>query len=438
MPIDGCAVIFDFDQTLVSTRALEAARESGNRAALEENIHKARIYPRARPLLEKLHNLNIPTAIVTNSPRWYVTRVCEHIGIDTQKFQAVICYNDVGPDRIKPSPFGIELALSKLGIQASNRVLYIGDSDKDTHAAYAAGVTPATPSWATKDIENTTPAAIVSSSDVVEFTNQPESLKLAAEHYADGNMAPAQFYFLPHTISGKLVCSTNEIEAISLGRYFPQSSIISTEYHDSHQLSLDISKKDTHKDSPTPDYWQPLISEAIRRIHKHEILGGLDMICPIPSRDLSRPNRLADAVTKATFTGVVSPPQICLSVLKFLDGCPAMKSLSAPNRALEIGQYLTHGNQSVDGKRILLIDDVLTTGATLMRAREVLVSRGAKSVIALTLARSVNFPRDEKLCPRCHRKMKIRHNRGDGSIFWGCSGFHPDRECTYTENIGKT
>ncbi len=40
----------------------------------------------------------------------------------------------------------------------------------------------------------------------------------------------------------------------------------------------------------------------------------------------------------------------------------------------------------VQNKNIILIDDVTTTGATLVEARTVLLKHGAKSVLAYTLA----------------------------------------------------
>lgn len=51
-----------------------------------------------------------------------------------------------------------------------------------------------------------------------------------------------------------------------------------------------------------------------------------------------------------------------------------------------LNQRGTFSCENVQGKRILLIDDVTTTGATLMEARKVLLKAGAHEVRAFTIA----------------------------------------------------
>ena len=51
------------------------------------------------------------------------------------------------------------------------------------------------------------------------------------------------------------------------------------------------------------------------------------------------------------------------------------------------GAYATRAGASVDNLRILLVDDVLTTGATLDSCSRALRKAGAKSIVALTVAR---------------------------------------------------
>ena len=53
------------------------------------------------------------------------------------------------------------------------------------------------------------------------------------------------------------------------------------------------------------------------------------------------------------------------------------------------GAFATRPGSQVDNKRVLLVDDVMTTGATLDACAAALLEAGAKSVVGLTVARAV-------------------------------------------------
>jgi ComF family protein len=56
------------------------------------------------------------------------------------------------------------------------------------------------------------------------------------------------------------------------------------------------------------------------------------------------------------------------------------------------GAFATHQGSQVDNLRVLLVDDVMATGATLDACAKALRQAGAKSVIGLTVARAVRHP----------------------------------------------
>jgi len=56
------------------------------------------------------------------------------------------------------------------------------------------------------------------------------------------------------------------------------------------------------------------------------------------------------------------------------------------------GAFATRPGSQVDNLRVLLLDDVLTTGATLDACARALLEAGAKSVVGLTVARAARNP----------------------------------------------
>ena len=67
---------------------------------------------------------------------------------------------------------------------------------------------------------------------------------------------------------------------------------------------------------------------------------------------------------------------------------PAQSGLNdkAARRANVLGVYRAVRPEEIAGKRFLLVDDILTTGATLGEAARILKEAGAADVMCLTLA----------------------------------------------------
>ena len=77
-----------------------------------------------------------------------------------------------------------------------------------------------------------------------------------------------------------------------------------------------------------------------------------------------------------------------VSLLRKVTDNPAQSSLSgaAARRANVLGVYDAAGDCA--GKRVLLLDDIVTTGETLRECARVLRDAGAAEVLALTLGRT--------------------------------------------------
>ena len=80
---------------------------------------------------------------------------------------------------------------------------------------------------------------------------------------------------------------------------------------------------------------------------------------------------------------------VAVEILKKPHDIQAQSDLSgiAERRANISGAYVVPDQELVDGKAILLIDDIITTGATLSECSKVLLEAGACKVICATLAR---------------------------------------------------
>jgi len=117
-------------------------------------------------------------------------------------------------------------------------------------------------------------------------------------------------------------------------------------------------------------------------------LQGLDGIVPVPSsmkrlreRGFNQSLLIARAIANETGTPLL------MDVLAKEKETPPQTALSARERLLNLkNAFVIKGK--VDGLRLFLLDDVMTTGATVTECSKVLIKAGAKEVIVLTLARS--------------------------------------------------
>lgn len=77
----------------------------------------------------------------------------------------------------------------------------------------------------------------------------------------------------------------------------------------------------------------------------------------------------------------------------------------------------------VNNKIIILVDDIITTGATLETITRKLYEKGAKKVIWITFAKTISLENLEKLnyiCSNCKEPLCVRFKNNDGSKLFVC------------------
>ena len=120
------------------------------------------------------------------------------------------------------------------------------------------------------------------------------------------------------------------------------------------------------------------------------LLSTVDCITPVP---ISKKRRLERGYNQS---------QVLAEALSDRSGCPCLLLLekhkhTVPQSGLERqdrlqnvqGAYRPAKNSSVAGKRILLIDDVVTTGATMASCADALYAGGAELVVGMAISYSV-------------------------------------------------
>ena len=112
---------------------------------------------------------------------------------------------------------------------------------------------------------------------------------------------------------------------------------------------------------------------------------GYDAIVPVPASSKKRgynvPERMARSVARAV--GVPLEPRL---LVRARSG-KRQEGLSFDERLVNVsGAFRVTDPERVAGKRILLVDDVITTGATVTDCTQALLAAGAESVFAVALA----------------------------------------------------
>lgn len=111
-----------------------------------------------------------------------------------------------------------------------------------------------------------------------------------------------------------------------------------------------------------------------RRRRRERGYNQAELICA----EIIKINKLRGGVDLKLDTNILFKPKDTEHQARIKDRAERLKNMH--------GTFAVYDNAAIKGRNIILVDDILTTGATLSEARRVLRRAGARKVIAFTVA----------------------------------------------------
>lgn len=146
-----------------------------------------------------------------------------------------------------------------------------------------------------------------------------------------------------------------------------------------------------------------------------------DCICSVPARtsSIDRFDTIVEKIAKDN--GLENVSEKFIAKREY----PTQKSLSYSARKENVKDAFFFDG-TLNGKRVIIIDDIITTGNTLRECAKTIRNAGASEVILLVLA--INQKETEYctanqpviVCPQCGSTMNLLINSSKGSMFYAC------------------
>jgi HAD superfamily hydrolase (TIGR01549 family) len=405
------AVIFDLDETLLDSSALLVDRDARAWRAVFERLGEVQPFavaegePQVADLPRLAAERGLKVSLLTHSPRRYAAELLQAHNISVE---AMVTGSDGYPP--KPDPSGLQAVMAELDVEPCDS-LYVGDGVGDFGAAAAAGAIAAGVAWG-----EATPAAwrhgwpdfaVSRPRRLLQILDGDDGLGCWGEAITAGQS--------PRVHWGSLMRLGDGV--YGLGRYFPMGD----RRFPAHDLShLVLHAKNNPGGGAEVAQVFRSVAENATRGPKPELILSVPPEADGYDRFALARAALAEAWDARNGAGLLT--------MRY--GVENYKHVARDERA---GQNIDRfACTPLEGERVVLIDDVLTSGGQSEACREAIRAAGGGHVTVLVL--SVTQDSLPEQCPLCGANLRTFRRHRDGQEFIGCTAYFGPG-CGYTRDI---
>ncbi|GFZ62842.1 HAD family hydrolase [Pseudomonas amygdali] len=411
-------LIFDLDDTLIRTGDLEQRFRGGRflgrqpqqyvddlRAAYSQNPGRV-VYSAFDLTMLRARYLGVRIGVFTRSPRHYA-EILLNLAYPGFAWDFLLAFEDT--PQPKPSGDGIRRAMTGLNIPDPRNVWMVGDSPVDVRAAYDSGCQvildtttwPRPPTPRRRDdwnaLERMPDAIISNAADLQSTLDSHVSYLPVAERLQQTACAPIpnRHPFARMEKFGAFDHEREKHDIHYLGRHFSTQAQHRAIWH---QVTNDIHAMKNAL--VVPDYWVTAIGTFLQNLVRRNpnlVFDNSLVVTVVPAKP-GRTRRLEAMLTQLSIVHAQRPMvnaglSFTPDLMRYRDGVLSHhgEGLTRQQRIENVRNHLeVIAGSGYENKHVVVIDDVATTGASLIYARKYLMAAGAAQVTCLSLTKAIN------------------------------------------------